>query len=245
MSIRPEGGLARAPLYARVEGILTGRIADGTWPPGHMLPSEMDLAIELGVSQGTVRRALDALFRRHVVERRQGRGTFVAQHTSERALFHFFRLTDAQGRKATPTSRVLSLGRVRADAAIAQALRLRDGAPVIRIGRVRLLDGAARVVETICLPGERFAALRLPVGEEMEDELYVFYQRRHGISVARAEDALAAAAATAEEAALLGLAAGAPLLRVERIAYDLNGHPVEWRVSLVDTRGLRYRVALE
>ena len=237
--------LTRAPLYARVERIVTERIADRTWPPGHMLPSETELAAELGVSQGTVRRALDALFRRHVVERRQGRGTFVATHTSERALFHFFHLTDLEGGTTAPTSRVLSLGRVPAADDEARQLRLRRGAAVIRIGRVRLLRGVARVVETIALPASRFRGFSLPVGAEMQDELYVHYQRHHGVSVARAEDALSAASADREAAALLGVATGAPLLRVERRALDLSAAPVEWRVSLVDTAALRYRVALE
>ncbi len=239
------GALARAPLYARVERIVTDRIADRTWPPGHMLPSEMELAAELGVSQGTVRRALDALFRRHVVERRQGRGTFVATHTSERALFHFFHLTDLEGGKTAPTSRVLSLGRVIAAEDETRHLRLRKGAAVIRIGRVRLLRGIARVVETIALPAARFRGFSLPVGEEMQDELYVHYQRHHGVSVARAEDALCAVTASAEQAALLDLPVGAPLLGVERVACDLANQPVEWRVSFVDTGALRYRVALE
>jgi len=238
-------GLAPAPLYARVERIITGRIADRTWPPGHMLPSETELAAELGVSQGTVRRALDALYRRHVVERRQGRGTFVAQHTSERALFHFFHLTDLDGGKMAPTSRVLRLAREPATATEAQRLGLKTGAAVIRIVRVRLLRGESRVAETITLPAARFRGFHLPVGEEMQDELYVHYQRHHGVSVARAEDALAAEAASAEAAHLLGVTAGAPLLRVERVACDLSGDPVEWRVSLVDTAALRYRVLLE
>lgn len=239
------GALARAPLYARVERIITDRIADRTWPPGHMLPSEMELAAELGVSQGTVRRALDALYRRHVVERRQGRGTFVATHTSERALFHFFHLTDLEGGKAVPTSRVLDLARSTATEDEARCLKLKPRAAVIRIGRVRLLRGAARVVETIALPAARFRGFALPVGEEMQDELYVHYQRHHGVSVARAEDALGATVAGTKPAALLGLAAGAALLSVERVAYDLANQPVEWRLSLVDTGALRYRVALE
>ena len=237
--------LARAPLYARVESILTARIADGGWPPGHMLPSEIELAAELGVSQGTVRRALDAMVRRHMVERRQGSGTFVAQHTSERALFHFFRLTGLSGSASTPTSHVLALGNAGADAVEARRLKLARRAPVRRIRRLRMLGGVARILEWITLPGDLLGDFSLPVGRDMEDELYVLYQRRHGVSVARAEDFLSAITATAEAAQLLGITAGAALLRVERVAFDLNGRPVEWRVSVVDTRSLRYRVALE
>ena len=80
------------PLYQQVRELLLAKIASGAWRPAQALPSEQALAGELGVSQGTVRKALDALAAESVVERRQGKGTFVAQHTIESAQFRFFRL---------------------------------------------------------------------------------------------------------------------------------------------------------
>ncbi len=62
------------------------RISSGAWKPGEMLPSEFAIGKELGVSQGTVRKALDDLASRNVVIRRQGKGTFVAEHTEERSI---------------------------------------------------------------------------------------------------------------------------------------------------------------
>ncbi len=63
------------PLYAQVRDALKQDIQEGTWKPGDMLPSEFELAAGYGVSQGTVRKALDALTREHVLVRRQGIGT--------------------------------------------------------------------------------------------------------------------------------------------------------------------------
>lgn len=80
------------PLYKQVYAVLVRRIADSEWQPGDSLPSEQVLALELGVSQGTVRKALDALAGEKLVQRRQGKGTFVAEHTQEHALFRFFAL---------------------------------------------------------------------------------------------------------------------------------------------------------
>ena len=80
------------PLYAQVRARMMQRLIAGQWRPGEMLPSEFRLADLFGVSQGTVRKALDALAADNVVVRRQGRGTFVAEHDQHRALFHFFHL---------------------------------------------------------------------------------------------------------------------------------------------------------
>ena len=77
------------PLYRQVYDILVRKIAEGAWKPGEMLPSEQALARELGVSHGTVRKVLDALTAENLLLRRQGKGTFVAEHNQDRALFRF------------------------------------------------------------------------------------------------------------------------------------------------------------
>ena len=66
------------PLYVQVMEIISKRIEKGEWGPGEVLPAEPKFAEELGVSQGTVRKALDNIARKKIVVRRQGRGTFVA-----------------------------------------------------------------------------------------------------------------------------------------------------------------------
>ncbi|NGM18917.1 GntR family transcriptional regulator [Roseomonas stagni] len=233
------------PLYAQTEAILTRRIADGVWAPGSMIPPEPDLAAELGVSPGTVRKALGGLERRRLIERRQGRGTFVAAHTSERALFHFFRITALDGQRRAPTSHVLDCATLASSAAEAAPLGLEAGAALHRVKRARLIGGAACILERIWLPEARFPGFALPVGREMTDELYVLYQRDHGVTIARAEERLAAIAAPAEDAALLGLREGAPLLEVARIAFDLQDRPVERRVTLLDTAQHRYVANLD
>src|SRR3546814_10554487 len=99
------------PLYAQVRTLLLQRLIEGIWKPGTALPSEMQLAQELGVSQGTVRKALDDLAAENLVVRRQGRGTFVAEHDTDRALFHFFHLVGEE-RSEEHTSELQSLMRI-------------------------------------------------------------------------------------------------------------------------------------
>src|SRR3546814_7196210 len=105
----------------------------------------MQLAEELGVSQGTVRKALDEMTAINLLVRRQGRGTYVAEHDQEHALFHFFKLTDRQGRPLVPASCVLRLARGPAKAAEAARLKLEPGAEVVRVTRVRSLAGRPAV----------------------------------------------------------------------------------------------------
>ncbi|MFC4165775.1 GntR family transcriptional regulator [Teichococcus aestuarii] len=232
------------PLYRQVEEILLGRIVGGTWPPGHLLPAEPELASELGVSQGTVRKALAALERRHLIDRRQGRGTTVAKHTSDTARFHFFRVRDLSGRAVVSRIMIISCAQGQAAPWEAAALGLETGAPVYHLRRIRMLDGSPRIFERCTLSGAVFSGFALPPGEQ-PSELYVYFQRTHGVTVERAEEELSAAGADAETAAALGKPEGTPLLMVQRIAYDVADRPVEVRLSMIDTERHRYAVRLD
>jgi GntR family transcriptional regulator len=237
--------LDRRPLYAQTEELLTRRIAAGEWPPGAPIPAEPALAAELGVSPGTVRKALSGLERRRLIERRQGRGTFVAEHSSERSLFHFFRVVDLRDAKHEPTSLVLDCRTGPATAEQAAALGLEPGAEVHRVERIRAIAEQPVILERILLPAARFPGFALPVLRQMADELYVLYQRDHGVTIARAEERLAAITASPEQAAKLVLEPGAPLLEIARVAYDVADRPVERRITWLDTTMHRYHASLD
>lgn len=232
------------PLYQQVESILLARIVGGDWPPGHSLPAEPELAAELGVSQGTVRKALAALERRHLIERRQGRGTTVTQHTGDTARHHFFRLRDLRGGAVGSRIQVVSCAPGTATAAEAAALRLREGAPVFHMRRIRLLEGRPRIVEHCVLSAALVPGFAMEPGEP-PTELYVHLQRAHGVTIGRAEEELFAGAADAETAAVLGKPPGTPLLMVQRTAYDAADRVVEVRLSMIDTERHRYAVQLD
>lgn len=242
--LRPsDAAVAARPLYQQVQQHLLGRIVAGEWPPGDYLPSEQRLAASLGVAVGTVRRALDDLVQAGVVERRQGRGTAVLRHDSDRARFRFFRLVGQDGKRIVPTGRVLSARRRPARAEELRALALPAGADVLALARERRVGARVAVHETIALPLPLFARLDVPVDEDLAEELYVLYQRDCAVTVARAEDRIAPEPASAQIARSLGVAPGTPILRIARIAHGLDGGPVEYRVSR--TARLDYAVALE
>lgn len=235
MDISPNLGFK--PLYQQVRARLTQRISDGSWAAGIIIPSEIQIAAELGVSQGTVRKALDDMTAANLLVRRQGRGTFVATHDESRILFQFFKLQLDTGERVFPESEVLDVQIHAATQQEAAKLALFAKEPVIRIRRVRSLDGRRCIIEMIILPSALFEGIEKG---EIPNNLYDTYARRFGVTVGGGIETLKAVAATDEHAKDLGVTAGHPLLLIDRVASALDGRPVEWRVSLCNTATMQY-----
>lgn len=238
----PMDKLGAQPLYAQVKRVLTERILSGIWAPGRPLPNEFQLAEELGVSQGTVRKALDALAAEHLVERHQGRGTFVARHTSDNVHFRFFQLYGAGGR-IHPDSRDVQIAVDQANARERAALALSPETRVIRILRTRTHEARSIIDEKISLSEALFADLL--DRETIPNTLYDLYQTDFGITVARVEENLRAVAAGENTARRLTCQVGEPVLAIERIAFDYSGQPVELRVSHCLTDSVFYHCTLK
>ncbi|KAF0135633.1 MAG: GntR family transcriptional regulator [Xanthobacteraceae bacterium] len=234
----PERVVGFLPLYRQVKDRLVRRIAEGAWQTGQMIPSEFQIAGELGVSQGTVRKALDEMTAERLLVRRQGVGTFVASHDEARILFQFFKLTRDDGRREFPDSVVLSVQVVPAPAEVAQRLDLRQGETAVIIHRVRSLGGEAAVSERIAVPAARFPGLS--EFDPVPNNLYGLYAERYGVTVARASESLKAVACPDVDAAHLGIPGGSPVLSIDRLALDLDGRKVEWRLSLCRTDQFHY-----
>lgn len=229
------------PLYMQVRDMLVQRMAHGVWGPGDALPSEQELAKELGVSQGTVRKALDDLTDRNLVVRRQGRGTFVAEHDEARILFRFLKIAPDDGAPVFPVSRILSAERRRASAEECARLELERDADVIHVRRIRLLGGRPVISETVTLPARSFPGL---AEGEIPNNLYGLYAAEFGVTIAKAIERIKAVVLAPEEAALLEVAPGHPALHIDRLALSLEGTPVELRVSLCVTDLCHYRSEL-
>ncbi len=225
-------------LYQKVDNIIRQRLIDNVWKPGDALPSEMQLADELDVSQGTVRKALNDMVTENLLFRRQGLGTFVSEHTERRALFLYFNIVGNDGSRLLPESNILSCEEKIPTPEEAEKLQLNQGDMIVQFRRIRFFNNVPIIVETISLPLEHFPGFGTDV--EPPNNLFRFYQSAYGITVAKAEEHLKAVRASAEETDLLGIADGAPLLEIDRIAKMLDSRPVEWRVSHCDTSNYRY-----
>ncbi len=228
------------PLYSQIRDLLVDRLAGGEWRPGDALPSEAALALEYGVSQGTVRKALNALEAEHLVDRRQGKGTFAAKHDPGRSLFQFFHLFGDDGERQAPDSRVLRCYRASATVRERAALELRRGTDVTRIYRVREMNDRPVITEQITLETRLFPDLHRCAPEEIPNTVYGMYEARYGVTVVRAIERLRAVCATDADAELLGLEAGTPLLEIDRIALNIERKPIEWRLSRCSTEHHHY-----
>ncbi len=230
------------PLYRQVYDILVNRVVQGAWRPGESLPSEQSLAKELGVSQGTVRKVLDALTAEKLLERRQGKGTYIAEHTQERALFRFFRISRPGGERLKP-ERTSEAVRVRAARAAERAkLDLERDARVVEITRTRLINGDPALHEVIIVPAHLFPGIEKRAA--LPNTLYSLYQTEYGINIVSAHEEVHAELATAVDHRILGVAVGSPILVIDRLALSLQDRKVEWRVSRLKSDNLVYAVTL-
>ena len=227
--------LAFRPLFQHVRESFIARLADGRWRPGMMLPSEQQLASELGVGQGTVRKALDSLALENVLVRKQGKGTFVAFPEEGRLHFQFYRIRPDVGEYVPPENTVRSIRKIRSDAETKQKLGLVRHGDVWQIERTKRLGG-----EIVSIDRIRISAAKVPALDQVHNNLYVMYAVQFGQIVTSAVERLKSLNATAEDAELLGCREGAAILTVDRVASGLDGAPIEWRVSHCLTEHFHY-----
>ncbi len=211
------------PHYRQIELALRERVP--TLRPGERLPSDSDLCREFGVSRMTARNAMQRLAEDGLVQRIPGRGTFVAEPPSHRfadRLMAFSNEMERQGR--TPASRLLVREIRPATDAEARLLELRHGDPVVVVRRVRLADAVPMAIETAVLVRRTADVV---MAADLEDGSLHEALGRAGLQLRRGKATIMAEAATSEDARLLGVTAGEPLLVERRVIADVQGRPVE------------------
>jgi GntR family transcriptional regulator len=232
--------LARDPLYMQVCELLTRRIAGGTWKPNGALPNEMELAREMGVSAGTVRKALEKLEADRLVVRRQGRGTFVVDQAAPEAASRFDRLRRADGVPLTWSSRLLSRSGGKPALSEQRMLQVGPGKAVARKQRLLSVSGRKFAVESACLAVERLPGLD-PDDREVGDWNLASLAQQHGVHLARAYEEVRLVAAERETAALLGVDAGTTLMLLDRVIMSIEQAPIEWRSATCHVRDEYYQ----
>lgn len=216
-----------APLYARVEAVLAEAIAAGELPPGSQLPAEDGLIARFQVSRTTVRKAIQNLAERGLVEIRRGKGTFVAQ---PRVVQELTELTgfveDMQALGRVPSARLLDAEIVAAGQAVARQLAVAPGTQVMRIRRVRLADGVAMSLDETYLPREIGEQV---VTHDLEAEpIFALLEQKYDLPLVEAEYRLEAAIATSEVARALAVPPGSPVFLIERTSYCAGPRPIDY-----------------
>jgi GntR family transcriptional regulator len=186
---------------------------------------------------------VDELVAARALIRRQGKGTFVPDlgGPADRTQFYFFHIEREDGHRERPEIELIDFAEdLPCPVEVAAQLGLAPGAPMLLARNRQRLSGVPVMLDAIRLPRSLFPGLDRAGFAGREGTIYGLYQRRFGLSVVRADERLRAEAAPADVAALLGLPPGAPVLRIQRVAYAIGDRPVELRVSRVDTRRHEY-----
>ena len=231
----PSAAPTFSPLYRQIKTLILQGLASGEWRSGEIIPSEGELAVRYGVSQGTVRKAIDEMAAENLVIRRQGKGTFVASHDDPRAFFRFLRLVPLNGGIEKSRSVPLECWRAKAGTEAARMLGLNVSDPIIIVRRWLQFSGKPVVADEIYLSGEIFGALTIDMLRDYEGSLYSLFESNFGVRMIRAEERIRAVPAERSSSELLGVAEGSPLLSVERVSYSYGDTPVEWRRGLYST----------
>jgi DNA-binding GntR family transcriptional regulator len=221
------GERAGGPIWARIEASLRERIESGELGPGQRLPAERDMARQLGVSRMTVRQALAALADRGLVERGVGQGTFVSGAGKvDHQLGTVVGLTEVVAKHGLVAgARVLEARERGASAPVATALGREDGAPVVRLRRLRLAGGRPIAIEDDWMPAELVPGL---LEHDLSGSLCLLLREHYGFEHGEVEERLEPVAAGAFEARVLGVGVGAPLMLVERVVQDPEGRPIKF-----------------
>lgn len=216
------------PLYRQVAGKLQTSLESGEFAANEPLPAERDLALAYKVSRDTVRKAIRLLEEQGVLYSDHGRGTFVAPETvREMSRFLDSFTADTLRRGGTPGQRILLMEQVAASMALASLLQTEINVPLLRIKRLRLMNG-----EPV---GVQDSHLRLPPGAKLEKReleragsLYQLLIEKFSIEPTESLESVGAVAALQEDVELLGVDAGTPLLLCERVMLSDRREPVEY-----------------
>lgn len=225
------------PRYRHIAEDLRRRVSAGEFAPGGMLPSEAELCAAYGASRVTVRRALSLLRAEGVVDARRGLGWFVATEPLRQTLGRLATIeSQLEASGVRPGRRVVSFGFVRAPEAVRAALGSPD---VLRVRRLNLADGEPFALVTVWVPAGLGATV-----SRAEVERAPFYEIL-AVPLAGATQVIGAAAASAKDAALLRVPAGAPVLRCRRTTYDSSGHPVLYSEHVFPAHRTEFVVELQ
>lgn len=216
-----------APLYAKVETVLAAEIEAAALSPGSQLPPEDRLIERFAVSRTTVRKAIENLVTRGLVEIRRGKGTFVTEPklTQELTELNGF-VEDMVALNRHPTARLLDKRPLPATKEVAQHLKIAPGMQVYRIERVRLADGVAMSFDETYLPFEIGEKI---VTNDLEAEpIFALLEDKYELPLVEAQYQLEATTADKRVADVLGVELGSPIFLIERTSYSKGQQPVDY-----------------
>jgi GntR family transcriptional regulator len=231
------------PLYRLVKQQLQELISAKHLKPGDPIPPEQKLCGELNVSRGTVRMAISELVREGLLQRYQGRGTFVAKPKFARSLLEYFRFVERDSSEAViPQSRIVSARIVQPVKHVADVLAISVTHRVVELRRLRSIKGVPCIYQISYFPEKLFPGLE-DVDRDIPS-LYEYITQRYGAHVMQVEEYLTAGLPDVQTQRLLGLEKFSPVIIIERKTLTAGELPMEFRRSLGRADQYHYRVRL-
>jgi len=217
------------PFYHQIKEAMKALITSGELKPGDMLPTEFSLSEQLGISRLVVHRAYRELVTEGLLIRKRARGTFVAPliKRSYMVTGPLFSMTENLSADALePSNKILVQEVIPSSEEIRNELKLPEGAQVIHLRNLRLAKQLPFAFEDMYFSCNRFPAL---ANLDLNNcSVYVTLEKLYDAHPQEALDLITAGSATAQEAGLLGINKGAPVMRLKRISTDRLGLLVEY-----------------
>ncbi|AKM40721.1 GntR family transcriptional regulator [Burkholderia contaminans] len=236
--------LSAAPLYVQIKDTLRARILDGTYAPHSRMPSEHELCAMFDVSRITVRQALGDLQKEGLLFKLHGKGTFVSKPKA------FQNVTSLQGFAEAMSSmgyeivnQVRSLRTVKANRHLATKLNVPEGAALVEIHRVRLLNREPVSLEQTWVPealGKRLAGADLATRD-----IFLVLENDCGIPLGHADVSIDAILADDEIVDALAVEESSPVLRIERLTHDASGAPIDYETLYFRGDAFQYRLRID
>ena len=227
------------PLHLQIRRRIQEQIASGELQPGSRLPTEQGYAQQFRVSVAPVRQALLDLADAGLVIRQKGKGTFVVGTRVEEEIDLLTSFTESLRRRGVPVRiQVLACERVGAPPDVAGALGLRPGTQVVHLRRLAWISDDPAALLDAWLPARPFGRLASLDDFETGRSLYTTLEAEFGVRLGLARSRIEVGRATEDEARLLGLAEGSPLLRIASTTEDAVGRLIE--VARVTYRADRF-----
>jgi GntR family transcriptional regulator len=229
-----------SPLYSQVQLKILQALEQGIWSFGDIIPSEVELAGLYGVSQGTIRKAIDELVGQNLLIRKQGSGTFVATHQEEQSKYRFLHIANQEGRFEESESKILLCTHQIAPISVAHELGLGAKDVVIHIRRLMNFQHKPVVLEDIWLPSPLFEGIHLDLLNSWRGTMYGLFESQYGIHMIRAHERICAVMANAITQEFLNISPETPVLEIFRVAYTYGDRPVEVRQAQCLTNEYHY-----
>ncbi|APH03435.1 GntR family transcriptional regulator [Bacillus weihaiensis] len=230
-------------LYVKVKDEMLQRIQSNTWKPYSMIPTEVELMQEFQVSRTTIRQAVSILVQEGILNRKQGKGTIVKPHKFIGTLGKLKGFAEeAMEKGMTPSSKVLRVN-ISTDFEVERTrLNLPKGVKICVIERLRFADSMPIAIERSSWP---YSIGQYLLQHDLNGATFYDILQKNGVELQTAKEKITAINATIDEADLLGIRGGQALLRMERLSFTSQGHPIEYTTTKFCSDKYQYYIDLK